>query len=105
MKEILLRPQIPYFNYVDVDVLDFPKGPDGEPRKRMTITVDYGKFDVDQLKKQGMDLKAAMEYYRDWIYQLVRVRLLDEWTAVGGLDETLSIVRSHIEGMFEDGAH
>ena len=101
MKEILLRPQKPYFNHDEVDVLDFPKGADSEPRWRCTITVDYGKYDVDQLKSQGItDLEAALEYYRDWIYRLVRARLLDEWTAVGGLEEVLEIIRAHIENMF-----
>ena len=101
MKDILLRPQIPYFNHDEVDVLDFPKGTDSEPRWRCTITVDYGKYDVDQLKAQGnADLDAALEYYRNWIYGLVRARLLDDWTAVGGLDEVLGIVREHIEGFY-----
>ena len=42
-----------------------------------------------------------MEYYNDWLYDLIRARLLDDWTAVGGLEETMSIVRDHISGMFE----
>lgn len=100
MKELLLKPQTPYFNHLEVDVFDFPSGDGGEPRKRMTFTVDYGKYDVDQLKAQGMDLTASMEYYKDWIYHLVRARLLDDWTARSGYDETLDIVREHIDGMF-----
>ena len=42
-----------------------------------------------------------MQYYNDWLYALVRVRLLDDWTAVGGLEETMGIVRDHIKYMFE----
>ncbi len=100
MKEILLKPQTPYFTHLDVDVLDFPGGPDAEPRKRMTVTIEYSKFDVDQIRRETPDLEGVMEYYNDWLYQLIRVRILDDWTAVGGLEETMDIVRDHISGMF-----
>ena len=101
MKDLLLKPQPPYFNHVEVDVMDFPGGLDKDPRKRMTITVDYGEFDVNQLKKQGMDFVQALDYYRDWIYGQVKYRLLDDWTATGGMDETMAIVEEHIKGFFE----
>ncbi|MBR6472662.1 MAG: hypothetical protein IKS99_02895 [Firmicutes bacterium] len=100
MKDILLKPHTPYFNHVEIDVLDYPKGLNEEPRWRCMITVDYGKFDVDQLKAKGMGFEEVLDYYKDWIYKLVRARLLDEWTAVGGLDETLTIVEDHIKEMF-----
>ncbi len=101
MKELLLRPQEIFVTHVEVDVLDFPKGLDSEPRKRMTVTVEYAKFDVDQLKKRGLDFKGVMDYYEDWLYNLVRARLLDDWTAVDGLSETMEIVKDHIKDMFE----
>ena len=101
MKDILLRPQAPYFNHLEVDVLDFPQGTDNEPRKRMTVTIEYAKFDVDQIRRAHPDLESVMQYYNDWLYALVRVRLLDDWTAVGGLEETMGIVRDHIKDMFE----
>ena len=101
MKDILLRPQAPYFNHLEVDVLDFPHGTDNEPRKRMTVTIEYAKFDVDQFRRDHPDLESVMQYYNDWLYALVRVRLLDDWTAVGGLEETMGIVRDHIKDMFE----
>ena len=102
MKDLLLKPQAPYFNHLEIDVFDFPKGLDHDPSWRMTLTVDYGKFDVDQLKREGMDMEASMKYYRDWIYSQIRVRLLDDWNAVSGLDESLDIVRDHIKDMFEE---
>ena len=102
MKEILLKPQEPYFNHLEVDVLDFPNGKTAEPRKRMTVTIEYSEFDVKQIRRDGRDLNGVMEYYNDWLYDLVRARLLDEWTAVGGLEETMNIVRDHISGMFEE---
>ena len=101
MKDILLKPHEPNYNDLEVDVLDFPKGTDKEPRWRMTIVIEYAKFDVEQLKKEGMDLEAAMNYYEDWLYKMVRASLLNDWTAVGGLEETLEIVRDHIKDMFE----
>ena len=102
MKEILLKPQAPYFTHLEVDVLDFPNGTSADPRWRMTITVEYAKFDVDQLKNRGINtLGSAIDYYISWIYDQIRFRLLDNWTAVGGLDETLDIVRDHIKDMFE----
>ena len=101
MKEILLQPKTPYFNHLEVDVLDFPGGLSSDPRKRMTVDIDYSKFDVDQLKKDGLDLVGAMAYYNDWLYHLVRARFLDDWTAVDGLDETMEIVRDHIKDYFE----
>ena len=101
MKDILLRPQAPYFNHLEVDVLDFPKGPDAPPRKRMTVTIEYSKFDVAQIRRDHPDLKSVMEYYDEWLYGLVRARLLDDWTATGGLEETMEIVRDHIKDMFE----
>jgi hypothetical protein len=101
MKEILLKPQEPYFSHLDVDVLDFPNGTSAEPRKRMTVTIEYSEFDVNQIRRDGRDLDGVMEYYNDWLYDLIRARLLDDWTAVSGLEETMSIVRDHISGMFE----
>ena len=102
MKDILLKPQTPYFNHLEVDVMDFPKGLDQEPRKRMTVTIEYSKFDVDQYRRDGSDLVGVMEHYKDWLYNLIRIRLLDDWNAVGGLDETMEIVKDHIKDMFED---
>lgn len=100
MKDILLKPQDPYFNHLEVDVMDFPGGPGTEPRKRMTVTIEYAKFDVDQIRREHPELESVMQYYSDWLYSLVRARLLDDWTAVGGLDETLDIVRDRIKDMF-----
>ena len=102
MKDILLMPQEPYFNHVEVDVLDFPGGLDKEPRWRCTITVDYGEYDINQLKAQGKNLDSTLVYYRNWIYDLVKARLLDDWSAKGGFDETMKIIRDHVIGFFND---
>ena len=101
MKDILLKPQAPYFNHLEVDVMDFPGGPDSDPRKRMTVTIEYAKFDVDQIRRDHPDLESVMQYYNEWLYSLVRARLLDDLTVVGGLEETMAIVRDHIKDFFE----
>ena len=40
MKEIKLVCDTPFFDKVDVNVLDFPSGHEGEPRRRCKITLD-----------------------------------------------------------------
>ena len=39
MKQIRLVPDPPFYNSVDIAVLDFPAGLDGAPRRRCKITV------------------------------------------------------------------
>ena len=75
MKEIKLIPDAPFYNSVDVHVMDFPHGRDGEERQRCKITVEFAKTDVDDLRKRGMGLTEAMEYYRGWIYDIVKVHI------------------------------
>lgn len=56
IKEIKLTPEPPLYNYVDIAVMDFPNGRDGHPRTRCKVTVQFGDYDIDQLKKQGLGL-------------------------------------------------
>jgi len=100
MKEVLLRPDKPFFNNVDVAVIDFPQGRDGGERQRCKITVEFAQCDVDELKAKNMDFDAAMDYYKDWIYNVVKVNLSTDWKCVGGMDETMKIVQEHIERYF-----
>jgi hypothetical protein len=98
-KELLLVPGIAFGNRMEVAVKDFPKGREaGETRQRLVINLDYSRSDVETLKKQGRDtLDAALEYYRDYIYRLVKVQINSDWNAVGGLEETIENVSKHIE--------
>ena len=96
MKEILLEPGIVFATHVDVAVKDFPKGRDEEPRQRCKISVDYARSDVADLIRQGLDFDAALEYYRSYIYNVVKFRIASDWTAVGGMDETMAIVAEKV---------
>ena len=93
MKEIKLVPDAPFYNSVDVAVMDFPNGLDGEPRTRCKVTIEFAEVDVRQLQSRGLDYDAALAYYRDWLYQVVKVHLSQDWTCISGLPE----VESHIE--------
>ena len=55
MKQIKLVPDPPFYNSVDVAVLDFPAGLDGPPRRRCKITVEFAEVDVRQLQARGLD--------------------------------------------------
>ena len=100
MKEIKLVCDAPFFNHVDINVIDYPHGRDGEERNRMKITCDYGKYDVEQLIKRGLDFDGAMDYYRDWIYNTVRIRISQDWECVGGMDEALALIEEKIKQFF-----
>ena len=96
MKEIKLVPDKPFFNSVDVTVMDFPDGIEGEPRKRCKVTVEYAKVDVAQLKRRGLSYDEAMEYYREWLYKIVKVHISQDWECVGGHDEVMAIIKEKV---------
>ena len=100
MKEIKLIPDAPFYNSVDVHVMDFPHGRDGEERQRCKITVEFAKTDVDDLRKRGMGLTEAMEYYRGWIYDIVKVHISQDWECISGMEETLAIVEERVKTFF-----
>lgn len=97
MKEIKLIPDAPFFNSVDVAVLDFPNGTDGEMRQRCKITLEFAEYDVRQLQGRELDFQAAMDYYRDRIYKLVKLHISQDWECVGGMDEVLAIVETALK--------
>lgn len=97
MKEIKLVADKPFFNSVDVAVMDFPNGVEGELRKRCKVTIEYAKVDVEQLKKRGLSFDEAMEYYKDWLYKVVKVHISQDWTCVGGHDEVMEIIKEKVE--------
>ena len=53
MKEIKLKADKPFHNNVDVAVIDFPDGPEGEERQRCKVTVEFAESDVKQLQDRG----------------------------------------------------
>lgn len=96
MKEIRLVPDKPFFNSVDVAVMDFPNGLDAEPRKRCKVTVEYAKVDVDQLKRRALSFDEAIEYYKDWLYKIIKVHISQDWTCVGGHEEVMEIIKEKV---------
>lgn len=100
MKEIKLKPDEPFYNSVDVAVMDFPKGRDGEPRQRCKITVDFSQFDVKQLQTRGMDFDGAMDYYKDWLYKIVKLNIAADWICVEGYDEVMSIITKNVKRFY-----
>ena len=112
MKQIELVPALELGNKLNVDVMDFPEDaggaadgaaegaarPAGPRRKRCGITLEYAPRDVRELREQGMDPEAMLEYYRKRVYDLVKLNISQDWACCGGMDEVLQIVRKHIEG-------
>ena len=112
MKQIELIPALELGNKLNVDVMDFPEDaggaadgvaggaarPAGPRRKRCGITLEYAPRDVRELREQGMDPEAMLEYYRKRVYDLVKLNISQDWECCGGMEEVLQIVRKHIEG-------
>lgn len=99
MHKIKLAPDKPFYNRCDVTVYDVT----GEKeKKRCKIAVEYAEVDVRQLKDQDMDFEAAMTYYREWIYKVVRHYIADDWQCTEGMDEIMKIVEEHITKYFQE---
>ena len=58
--------------------------------------------DIRELKEKGMDKAAAISYYKEWIYDVVKHYILDDWECTEGMKEILSIVEEHIKDSFEE---
>lgn len=95
MKQIRLVPALELGNKLNVDVMDFPDGSDA-CRKRCGITLEYAPRDIRDLKERGMDREAMLDYYRQRIYDLVKVNISQDWECSGGMEEVMSIVEKHI---------
>lgn len=100
MHKIKLVPAKPFYNSCDLTVYDVTEG---REKKRCKITVEYAKVDVDSIKRDGHDTKeSAMQYYKDWIYAVVRHYIADDWEATEGYDEIMEIVAEHIEQYYQE---
>lgn len=96
MKEIKLVPDPPFYNYVDIAVMDFPKGRDEQPRLRCKVTAEFSDFDIEQLKKRGLDLSGAEKYYEDWLYKVIKVNLAQDFTCVEGWEQVIEIIKDKL---------
>ena len=100
MKEIKLKADKPFYNSVDVAVMDFPKGRDGDPRQRCKISVAFSQFDVKQLQNRSMDFDQAMDYYKDWLYKIVKLNIASDWTCVEGYEEVMKIIEENVKRFY-----
>lgn len=96
MKEIKLKADKPFHNNVDVAVIDFPDGPEGEERQRCKVTVEFAESDVKQLQDRGLDFDGAMEYYKDWLDKVIKVHLATEWKCICGYDQVMDIIKEKV---------
>lgn len=121
MKQIELVPALELGNKLNVDVIDFPDAekisesaeqapgdvqvravqaeavPAGRRRRRCGITLEYAPRDVRELQEQGMDPDAMLEFYRQRVYDLVKLNIAQDWECVKGMEEVLAIVEKHLQ--------
>ena len=101
MHNIKLVPASPFYNSCDVTVYDVT---DGRDKKRCKITLEYAKVDVDSIKRDGYDtFEKGLEYYKEWIYAVVRHYIIDDWEPAEGYDETMQIVAERIAKYYQEG--
>ncbi|MDO4486234.1 MAG: hypothetical protein Q4C46_06520 [Bacillota bacterium] len=93
MRKIKLVPDKPFHNRCEIAIIDMT---DGEKR-RGKITAEYARADINQLQKQGLDYDGAMNYFREMIDDVIRYYILGDWECVGGYDETMEIIASHVK--------
>ena len=57
-------------------------------------------FDSEKIKiavtKANNNIDEAMDYYEEWLYKVVKVRIAQDWTCVGGHEEVMAIVKEKI---------
>lgn len=97
MQKVRLVPGAPFATKLDIAVYTADCGSE---KKRCTVTAEFARGDIEELQKQNMGLCEALDYYRSWIYDVVRYHILDEWEAVSGLDETMDIICEKIKDKF-----
>lgn len=97
MKEIKLIAGKPFLNNVDVALIDFPHGREGEERQRCKFTVEFAEYDVKQLQAKGLDYEGAMNYYKDWLNRVIKVHIACDWECVEGYDELISIISEKVK--------
>ncbi len=100
-KMVKLVPARDFNQELTIDVMDFPNGPDGEPRKRFSLSLDYGKYDVSPLLKENLTLDQAVEHYRDQLYRSVAGLFMTDWEcAPEELSGILNTIREKIAPYF-----
>lgn len=92
-------PDEPFKTRCPVTVYDVTEG---KEKKRCRIQMEYAASDIRALIEKGMDRAAVLEHYREWIYDVVRYYILDDWECTDGMEESLAIVDNYIAGYFQE---
>ena len=100
MKEIKLVSDLIFSSRMEISIIDFPDNEKCKERERCRVSLEYAKSDVDELIKKGLDLDRAIEYYKDWLYNVVKVNIAQDWIPIEGYDEVFNIVEEHIKEYF-----
>lgn len=95
MKQIKLVPDEPFFNNVDVAVIDFPDGLQGRQRQRCKIKIEYATSDIEDLVNQDMKYDDILDHYKKLIYDIVKLHIAEDWQCVEGFDEIVKIVKDY----------
>ena len=93
MRMIKLKPDAPFYNNVDIKVVDVT---DGKEKVRATIQLEYAKVDIEPFINQGLSLEEMVERYHERMYHVIRHYLSGDFQVVEGLEEVLGIVREHV---------
>lgn len=47
-----------------------------------------------------MDFDKAMDYYKDWLYKIVKLNIAVDWTPVEGYDEVMGIIEENVKRFY-----
>lgn len=94
MRKIKLLPDQPFFNNVDVKILDVTEE---KEKIRATITLEFARVDLEPFFKKKMGAEEILSEYQERINHLLRYYLLSDFEIVAGLEETLTIVKERVE--------
>ena len=98
IKQIKLIPLPPLYNYMEISVVDFPKP--GVERERCKVTCEFGKYDVEQLKNQGLEYEKAISHYEKWLYNTVKINLASDWECIEGYDEVMFLISQNVKRFY-----
>ncbi|MBS5335085.1 MAG: hypothetical protein DBY08_03210 [Clostridiales bacterium] len=100
MKEIKLVPDMPFHNYVEIAVMDFPDGKEGHARQRCKVKAEFAEYDVLRLKERGLRFNQAIEEYEKWLYEVIRFHLAQDWKCIGGYEAVMHIIREKVSAYY-----
>lgn len=93
MRRIKLKPEVPFYNNVEVKVVDVTEG---KEKVRATIQLEYAKIDIEPFANEGLSLEEIVERYHERMNVVIQHYLSGDFQVVEGLEEVLAIVREHV---------